>query len=504
MVSRFAIFLALCGLIVSATAATAAADLDVCNQANGEESIAACSRLLASRRLTPKNRSIIFNIRGNLWSDKGDKERAIADYTDSIRINPKDAHPHSNRAHRYREQGKPDLAFADYESALRLDPKLVSALVGKGYILEQRGLIDGAIAAFELAIRLDPKTPIPYVARGDLYFGKGDYSRALADYDEALRIDPMATSAYTKRGLTYEKLGDVVRARSAFNAALAVPPKYTNGRWAQDQARARIAALDARNDQKPAPAMTASHSAPSATVAASSPGRRIALVIGNSAYRSVTPLSNPRRDAEALSETLRSIGFEIVRLENDLSRENLVDALRAFGKHAEQADWAVVYYAGHGIEVGGINYLLPVDAVLDSDRDVQFAGVPLEQVLASVEGARKLRLIILDACRDNPFVRQMKRSAGTRSVGRGLARIEPEGGTLVAYAAKHGEVAFDGEGANSPFVSSLVKRLTAPGVEVSKLFRLVRDDVMAATNRKQEPFVYGSLPGEDFFFVASK
>ncbi len=151
-----------------------------------------------------------------------------------------------------------------------------------------------------------------------------------------------------------------------------------------------------------------------------------------------------------------------------------------------------------------MNYLIPVDARLETDRDLQYEAVALEQVLGSVEAARKLRLVILDACRDNPFARQMRRTSASRSVGRGLARIEPDGGTLVAYAAKHGEVAFDGEGANSPFVTALVKRLPTPGMEINKLFRVVRDDVMTATERKQEPFVYGSLPGEDFFFVEGK
>ena len=128
----------------------------------------------------------------------------------------------------------------------------------------------------------------------------------------------------------------------------------------------------------------------------------------------------------------------------------------------------------------------------------------VDQVLASVEGAKKLRLVILDACRDNPFARQMRRTTASRSVGRGLARAEPEGGTLVAYAAKDGAIALDGDGTNSPFVASLIRRLPTPGIEIGKLFRQVRDDVMAATGRKQEPVVYGSLPGDDFYFVAGK
>jgi uncharacterized caspase-like protein len=238
--------------------------------------------------------------------------------------------------------------------------------------------------------------------------------------------------------------------------------------------------------------------APAARVPAE---KRVALVIGNSDYAAVARLSNPRRDADAVAASLRRIGFRTVTLEADLSRDKLVRALRAFQDEAETADWAMIYYAGHGIEVGGVNYLVPIDARLKDDRDVQDEAVPLDRLLSAIEGAKKLRLVVLDACRDNPFVAQMRRSVGTRSIGRGLARIEPEGGTLVAYAAKHGQVALDGDGANSPFVGALVRHLQTPGLEINKLFRLVRDDVMAATGRKQEPFVYGSLPGEDFFFV---
>jgi peptidoglycan/xylan/chitin deacetylase (PgdA/CDA1 family) len=238
--------------------------------------------------------------------------------------------------------------------------------------------------------------------------------------------------------------------------------------------------------------------------------RRVALVVGNSAYRAVPALPNPNSDAQAVAAALRDIGFQVVGLKTDLGKEALVTALRDFAREAEQADWAVVYFAGHGIELGasaglgGANFLIPVDAKLETDRDIEFETVPLGHVITAVEGAKKLRLVILDACRDNPFARQMKRMAASRSVGRGLGRIEPDGGVLVAYAAKHGEVALDGGGRNSPFVAALVNRLPTPGVEIGKLFRLVRDDVLAATDRKQEPFVYGSLPGEDFFFVAGK
>ena len=189
---------------------------------------------------------------------------------------------------------------------------------------------------------------------------------------------------------------------------------------------------------------------------------RVALVIGNSSYSTVGKLPNAKSDAEKIAESLRRIGFSTVTVNFDLSREKITEALRAFAAQADRADWAVVYYAGHGIEFGGANYLVPIDARLVSDRDISFEAVALDQVLLAVEGAQKLRLVILDACRDNPFASNMRRTIANRSVGRGLARVEPDGATLVAYAAKDGQVAQDGDGGNSPFASALAKR--APSV----------------------------------------
>jgi uncharacterized caspase-like protein len=244
-------------------------------------------------------------------------------------------------------------------------------------------------------------------------------------------------------------------------------------------------------------------------------GRRVALVIGNSAYKNVPALANPQKDAEAIAASLRNIGFDQVTLANNATRETLIDSLGAFADQAEKADWAMVYYAGHGMEVGGINYLVPIDAKLAVDRDIQFQAVPLDQVLAAVDSAKKLKLVVLDACRDNPFSPRQTEAptsaaatptAGakitSRSIGRGLAEVKTAGGTLVVFAAKNGQVALDGDGDNSPFAVAVLQRIATPGVEINKLFRLVRDDVMEATAGRQEPYTYGSLPGkEDFFFV---
>jgi hypothetical protein len=231
---------------------------------------------------------------------------------------------------------------------------------------------------------------------------------------------------------------------------------------------------------------------------------RVALVLGNSRYRNVPSLPNPERDAAEVANALRATGFENVTLRTNLDRDQLIQALRAFATQAERADWSVIYYAGHGIEVGGTNYLIPVDATISSDRDMSFEAIALDQVLNVAERAKKLRLVVLDACRDNPFAARMKRtlSVASRSVSRGLAPIEPDAGTLVVFAAKDGEVALDGDGAHSPFATAFIKDIRVPGLEVRRLFDTVRDDVIEMTGGKQKPFSYGSVSGrQDFYFV---
>jgi D-alanyl-D-alanine carboxypeptidase len=234
------------------------------------------------------------------------------------------------------------------------------------------------------------------------------------------------------------------------------------------------------------------------------PDRRVALVIGNSAYRAVQHLPNPSRDAELIGTALRSTGIEDVAVVHDLDRESTVVALKAFARKADAADWAIVYFAGHGIEIGGTNYLIPIDAKLETDRDVPFEAISLDQVQNAIEGAHKLKLIVLDACRNDPFAAQMKVTVTNRSIGRGLSPPEPTGGTLVVYAAKGGTSAEDGEGDDSPFALSFAKRIVEPGVEINKTLRFLRQDVLRKTGNHQEPFVYGSLPPDDFYFVPPK
>ncbi|SDJ37357.1 MULTISPECIES: caspase family protein [Bradyrhizobium] len=230
--------------------------------------------------------------------------------------------------------------------------------------------------------------------------------------------------------------------------------------------------------------------------------KRVALVIGNSAYQNVGRLLNPANDSAAMSETFKSAGFDVVELKRDVKANEMRRALRDFSDSVRDADVAIVYYAGHGIEIDGTNYLVPTDATLERDIDAYDEAIPLERLLAVIEPARKLRLVILDACRDNPFSKSMKRTIASRAIGRGLAKVDPTSpNTLVAFAAKAGSTASDGDGKNSPFTAALVKYLPKPGLDLRKAFGFARDEVLKTTGNRQEPFIYGSLGGDDFALV---
>jgi tetratricopeptide (TPR) repeat protein len=462
---RRALFaLTLVGVWGFSTLSGVADDADRCVNATGREGIAACDRVIAFGEIGRRGRAVAHYYRGLARLGTGEYGHAIADFDTSIRLDPESAWTFNNRGTAWYVKGDRDRALADFDNAIQRDP------------------------AYAVA----------YHNRGEVWKDKGDFNRAIADYAKAIGLDPDYTAAYTDRALAYERIGDLAQAGQDFRTALTRPAKYSDGQQAQATARERLAVL---TPAEPRPAAGAIPSSPPPIHDAG--GRRIALIIGNSAYAAVPALSNPPRDAELLAAVLQKTGFETVTRVSDLGREKFVEALHAFAHDARQADWAVVYFAGHGIEVDGINYLVPTDARLETDRDVQLEAISLDQVLTSVDGARKLRLVMLDACRNNPFIPQMRTTTATRTVSRGLAPMEPASGTLVVYAAKHGQTALDGSDGNSPFAAAVAKNLAEPGTEINKLFRIVRDDVMAATGGRQEPFTYGSMPGrEDYYFVS--
>lgn len=224
--------------------------------------------------------------------------------------------------------------------------------------------------------------------------------------------------------------------------------------------------------------------------------KRVALVIGNSAYENVSKLANPKNDAADMSVALTDIGFDVTKIE-DASFADMRQALRKFSKKARNARIALVYFAGHGMEVDRQNYLIPTDAVLASDQDIEYEAISIDLLNRSVSGASGLSMILLDACRNNPFANKMKTDKSTRSIGRGLAPVEPNIGSLISYAAREGTTADDGEGRNSPYTKALLNHIKEPGVDVRRIFDKVRDSVMEETGGVQQPFVYSSLPGRD-------
>ena len=226
---------------------------------------------------------------------------------------------------------------------------------------------------------------------------------------------------------------------------------------------------------------------------------RVALVVGNSTYAQIGQLPNPDNDARDISAALRRLGFEVTT-EFDADRVELTEALRAFTRQSAGADISLVFYAGHGIEMDGVNYLVPVDARLERDVDVRFETVTVDDLLVSTSGA-SLRLVILDACRNNPLARSMQRTVATRTVSGGsFADLNEDllgDETLVAYAAAAGTTAADGRGRNSPYTAALLSHLETP-LEIGLLFRRVRAQVLAGTNGAQRPHEYHSLVGEHY------
>jgi hypothetical protein len=226
---------------------------------------------------------------------------------------------------------------------------------------------------------------------------------------------------------------------------------------------------------------------------------RVALVIGNGTYQKVPALPNPLHDAQDVSDALKRLGFTVNTV-TDADFDTFRRSLLEFGRRALKADMAVFYYAGHGVEINGDNWLLPIDVALKHEIDASAEAIDLRSAMQAVSSAKTLGLVILDACRNNPFRSSMASSNSTRRVEiPGLAPVEPSDNVLVAYAARDGTVAKDGAGRNSPYTQSLLRHVETEGLEIDFLFRNVRDDVIAATGNEQQPFVYGSLSSDQIY-----
>lgn len=548
------------GVAIAAAEPPAGDDLAICRdrQADAQARATACENLLNTDRVTGKDKAVALSVRGNNLISKRDYDGAIDVLSTAAGLDPDNVIILNLRGIAYERMGKDDLAIADYNLALQKRPTYGGPYNNRGVIQLRRGALQSALDDFSLSIKYTPKFILGWTNRArvrtlmkdydgaladfaeaekidptaqqiagnrcttyglmgkydqafadcngliqrqprnvyainnraDVYVMKGDFDAALKDYNTALQLTPNNIRAHSGRGQVYERKRDLAQARADYRSAAYSLTKFDE----LDVARARTIAqerLAALTPQTPGVAPS---------------GRRVALVIGNGAYKNVHALPNPARDSKMIASVLKDVGFQTVISVSDLTRDKFFDALKTFADEAEKADWAVVYYAGHGFEIGGVNYLVPIDAKLAVDRDAETQAVALEQVIAAVGAARKVRLVILDACRDNPFAPTMQHTLSLKLVDKGFSNIEPGAGFMVVYAAKHGETAIDGDnGADSPFSTALAREIKVPKLEIRKLFDIVRDDVWSVTKHVQQPFSYGSPPGrEDFYFVAGK
>lgn len=230
--------------------------------------------------------------------------------------------------------------------------------------------------------------------------------------------------------------------------------------------------------------------------------KRVALVIGISTYDHTRALPNAATDAKAIKSALESIGFAVT-LVQDANYDDLRRSIRTFGTTAAESEMALVYFAGHGLENNRDNWLLPKDARIEKSTDLEYETISVSSILTAVRGASRLRMVVLDACRNNPLGDRMEASGPvTRTVARGLAPIEPSGDVLVAYSAKHGTLAEDGPtGGTSPFAEGLLAHIATPGLDIRIVMGRVKDHVYKVTGGRQEPFTYGSVGGQEIKFV---
>jgi tetratricopeptide (TPR) repeat protein len=531
-------------------------DVAACRDRQGDAKVRldACERVISGGKAAPRDLAVALDIRGEALVTKRDYDKAIVAFTDALKSDPDNVRVLEMRGIAYENKGQDDLAMADYNAALQKRPNFGAPYNSRGTLYLRKGALQSAQDDFTSAIKFAPKLLVAYTNRARVETMNREYDAALADFAKAAEIDANAQQIAANRCVTYAAMGKFDEALADCNAVIEKFPRYQfalSNRADANMAKGNLdAALkdyntilglnpnnvrahagrgqlfekrrnleQARADYRSAAyALTPFDSveigkaralaqerlaALTETRGASAKTQRIALVIGNGAYRNVHALDNPPRDASLIADSLKGLGFQSVTLANDLTRDKFFEMLKTFAAQADKADWAVVYYAGHGFEIGGVNYLVPVDAKLKVDKDAETEAVALEQVIAAASGARGLRLLMLDACRDNPFASDMQHTIALKLVDKGFSNIEPSAGFMVVYAAKHGETALDGEGADSPFATAVAHDIKEH-VEVRKLFDIVRDDVWTATKHAQQPFTYGSPPGREDFYFAGK
>jgi tetratricopeptide (TPR) repeat protein len=465
----------------------------------------------------------LYNLRGSAYFDKGEYDIAISDFNDALRIGPPSGIVYHNRGNAWLRKGDYAKALADYDQAIKVGPKDAYTYQNRGATKQALGDLDGALADINEAIRLNPTLPSPYNNRAVIWRAKRDVDRAIADSSEAIRLakanapvnvmtppGSVLIGAYIQRGLAYEAKGDAINAKADYNATLEGVASDAGSKANQATAKVRLALLsDAVAPPPQTPALKTAPEPPPASAPASTPspmagrGKRVALVIGNGAYAHVKALPNPPNDAHAIAKNLRDLGFTVSE-GIDLDRDAMRKITRDFLLDAAHAQTAVLYFAGHGVQVDGRNFLVPVDVRLRPGINPIETLIDMDTILAALDDQVRTNILIFDACRNNPMAERVTSAGPSRSIESGglappsaaAAGTTLGAGTLIAFATAPGQVALDGEGANSPFSAALSRHIGTPGLEVQQMLTRVRAEVVAATKSKQVPWSNSSLLGE--------
>ncbi|MBN8979725.1 MAG: caspase family protein [Rhizobiales bacterium] len=460
-------------------------------------------------KLTPKSIELL-NMRGSAYYDSGEPDIAISDFTDALAIGPPSGTIYHNRGNAYRNKGDYKKALDDYTRAIDLGTRNSYTYQNRGLVKQTLGDLDGAMADINEAIRADPSLAGPHTARAVLWRAKGNIDKAIADCTEAVTLakakQPLNVmtppgrvliNAYLQRGLSYEANGQFDLAKDDYNSTMQGIAVDNVSKANQATAKVRLSLLS------DAPATAPVKKTETA-------GRRVALVIGNGAYRNFPALPNPPNDARAVAKSLRDLGYEVTE-GIDLTQDKMQKMTREFMRNAAQAKTLVLYYAGHGVQISGRNFLVPIDVTPDAGAAVTDSMTDMDKILAGLDDQVRTNVLIFDACRNDPF--SQAASAGGRGVEiktrSGLAQpVAPSAGstlgagTLIAFATAPGQVALDGDGANSPFSAALTRHISTPGLEVQQMLTRVRAEVVAGTHNKQVPWSNSSLLGE--VYLAAK
>ena len=427
-------------------------------------------------RDNPKNDGALFN-RGINYRDSKDCVRAIDDFSRSIELDPQFALTYVYRGFCYEQVKQTEAALADYNRAIAIDPRQSDALNNRAVLAVARGDYKIAIRDLTESLKYDPDNAVAWFNRGFAHRENGELDLAVLDFGNSLKRDPRKSDSDIERGIVLARLGQEAEAIADLKRSLQIDPR-------SERATHLIAQIQAKLNSSTPPARKGDGAA--APLPAE---KRVALVIGNAEYTFLTKLRNSATDAEELAKALRGLGFDVIEGRN-LGRNDMQNALRDFGRKLEGASLALLFDAGHGLQMNGRSYLVPTDVKYGKGADLTFDAIDVTQAIAMMEGDKRTSLIFLDARGDN----QSTRGGGaTQAPASGLAAIRNTAGTLIAYSSQPDSAGLDGAGRHSPFAAALLKNFSTPGLEIEALMKQVRLDVIAATQGSQVPWGHSSL-----------